>query len=673
MTALALLASSQILLMVQSEPAPVVSADSLVRTCKSAAFSGDGGLLTSLEEACRLRGIVQCAPQGAEPIDVSTDSLCNRQAVVTTPGQRVTVIVEANHRVRGRWLSLDAGGPPGVLADRVLGPGANDIVVAPSAHRAISFVFDNGSPMTVSALQLLSLRRFELSGGPEGGELTIEDDPDAVTHPAAVDINGRRFVPRYAAASLVSIQGVAPGDAVVTPVYEGNVGGPSFRTTIRDAATSFWSLGPSDLSSVSVSVGGPWCDSASAKAVKIDLLGASDRVIGSAPAHNCHVTFGGLPFGRYELVVQASPVARRVLDVPPHSNATLRLEQITVSGHVRSGTVPMPGVTVQFADALNGVTADVIRVMTDENGAYSAVLFGPGHYDANLLDRGASVLGSDRDVDVRAGRSGLDWTLTGADVEASIADWDHRFPLDVTLRFREQSAFGMSGAIKVLGRDELPTAAFRGVGPGRYTLTVKERRDDAAGLSASADVDVQPLAGVVSVPLSLAKYAAELRIEDELRRPISDATLRTQDGVALPMIAPGVYDLAGSEPGGRLLLAGVGFTPMCLLAPKSGRETLVVDQGVERTVVVRGPQASQFPEPPGRLVWDGTACPIAFRQFEFVKAPEQDGQSARFVITNFPRAAEVRFLGTPFATSADAQALTVGADGIVRITLNGRR
>lgn len=458
---------------------------------------------------------------------------------------------------------------------------------------------------------------------------------------------------------------------MVTPVFEGGVRGKQFSTTIRDATTSFWSPGPSELSSLSLSIGSPWCGSASPKPLTIDLLGASDRVVGSATAGTCKVTFGGLPSERYDVVVQAPPSARRRLNVPRHSSTAMRLEQIAVSGHVRSGTSPMPGVTVQFSDSQGGAGVDVIAVTTDENGAYSATLLGPGRYDANLLDRGVPVLGSDRDVDVRSAQSGVDWAMTGADIEASIAGWDNRFPLGVTLRFREQIAFGISGADRVIQRDEPPTATFRGVGPGRYTLTVRERRDAAAGLLASVDVDVQPFAGVVSVQLSLAKYSAELRIEDELRHPIIDATVRTLD-VVLPMSAPGVYDLSGAEPGARLLIKGKGFTPVCVLSPRSGRETLVVDQGLERTIVVRGAQAPQFVEPPGRLVWAGTVCPVAFRDFEFVKPAEQDGQSVRFVIMNFPRAAEVKFLAFPFATAADAPALVVGADGLIRITIDRR-
>jgi hypothetical protein len=298
------------------------------------------------------------------------------------------------------------------------------------------------------------------------------------------------------------------------------------------------------------------------------------------------------------------------------------LREITVTGSVSSDRKPLSGINVRFTSAASDIQRDQIDVTTDPDGHYTAALPGPGEYVAELIESDVPLFGQDRPISVGVSPYVVDWDLPAIGIDVSVTGWSNRYPLDVVFAQASSGRSGVASAGAVIRPGQVPAVTLHGMAADRYSICAKEEREDRAIVSAEETVELSVASGIATSQLTLQAYDGNLRVLDEARAPITNATVITMDGNTLvPEAVPGLYRLGQSRPGVRMLIVAPGHVPQCVHSTQSANQTVILDKGYGVTLSYESRRPVDASVPIGRLWWEGTECPVSLSRFDYHLAP----------------------------------------------------
>jgi len=260
--------------------------------------------------------------------------------------------------------------------------------------------------------------------------------------------------------------------------------------------------------------------------------------------------------------------------------------------------------------------------------------------------------------------------VIGLGIDVSVAGWSNRYPLQVVFARTFSGRSDVASASALIRPGELPAVTVHAMAPGRYVLYAKEDRRDTTLVSDAQSIELSAGSGIATVQLTLKAYDGILRLRAQGGTPITGATVITGDGNSLTAVAAGSYSLAEARPGVSMLIVAAGYVPQCLHAIQSGDQTVLMDKGQTVVLSFESSRRVDASMPIGRLSWPEVECPISLSRFDYRPLrTDDDGSSARFSVTNFPRSSKVWWLGSPISDAIRTE-LGYPIGGVLRVDLD---
>jgi hypothetical protein len=392
----------------------------------------------------------------------------------------------------------------------------------------------------------------------------------------------------------------------------------------------------------------------------------------------CAQLIAGLTAGDYDVSYTSANgliATQRVGIVPQRiSSITMTAAAVRVFGTVTLNGKPVHDLRVTFSPKGVVPFAPETTAQTDASGWYETRLPGPGAFGVVFKLGRFPLLGNDRQVQVVEGDNQRDWVMRGGLVKINLSGWDASSSGPLSLGLFRLTTTKEGGMVRTgfgISPYELPVV-LEGIGFGEYRIEARQRMsprpDKLAGGLVTLDGDHMQ----ASIDLDLKERHTVLRVVDAFGSPITGAILADNGstaGLDKKEIGPGTFLVDNAVPATRVTVSASGFVPVCRTLPDDPEVEIVLDTGVP--IQVRFVGTGNLPYPPGRLRWDGSDCSTPLRSLEYRKLGVQADGNVAFLLTNFPRANNVLFAETSFAT--EWQKVRISPDGVVQLAVSSSR
>jgi hypothetical protein len=340
---------------------------------------------------------------------------------------------------------------------------------------------------------------------------------------------------------------------------------------------------------------------------------------------------------------------------------------------------PVPRVQGRLKTAIPGVDTWHLRVTRPAvtglqplgdvpvapDGEFLTEVSEAGDYVFQLWCKSLAIPGQELHAEIRGGVKVVEWEVRGGVVQIEITEWKVRRPLHLRLTLAEPTEPGtISHGLRLDSPDQLPVT-IPGLKFAKYEIQAKETAGPEgappAATSDRVEVNLSQDAPWTSIQLTVTDRKRFLGVREHGGDIVADATMVSDDG-AVRRMPDGRFDLAGIGAGEHLLVKAAGFVPRCYVVSDAEDEVLL-ERGRPATLVFRSRVDAR--EPPGRLVWPGTDCPVATRAFAFEPVEAKQASSREFLLPSFPTVGPVGFLYSPFDTASMARPIDESDSRIV--------
>jgi hypothetical protein len=589
---------------------------------------------------------IQCDGVGIEPLDSSSEAVCDTRRLLFIQGETATVRFLGSG-VTVEWLEQQLNWELVKVAERPLDR-ASPIYVAESVHRFLRFRRVGAVPVTVPAWVILR-GNFILPAAQPGSELIVRRGSGVL--PTKLRFSSGAFqVERELDDDGFELRGIPRGPLRIQGVYAGGLTSPRVTLLIGDSESKTYVVVGATVGGVALGSQDRECQGLQRLAIsKIEGSRVTLRHTVRAPnsSRDCEWRVDGLEPGQYRVSLHGpkGSLGRAEVSVKPHevSKAVIPKPQVLVVGRVPASLgaeVRVDAIRIGGADSPSD-TAEA----SPHDGSYRLYLRSPGRYALQLRDSEGRPVGHRREAVLKAGQNAIDWEVPSGVISVSVSGAAFGASIQISVEGPLSQRWVLPPRQTVLTRTGLPL--------GTYTITAVELRDGDRLVSAQpSSVTLTTAAPLGSARIQLARNKSTVSIAGPdgtaVRRAVVTARAQRVSAIGLGLkpvrpireVRPGVFDVSGVPPGAPIYISTPdgSLSPSCVLLGLNQTQDVVLQMGTALRADLVIPPVGRVPPmlvgAVGQL--PGSTCPVPWSSFK-VRPTRSSHGVLSFVVDNFPK------------------------------------